>query len=363
MEFLRSLLEWLVSLLGPLVAPDWGALIRLLPIGALLLVAGYYAWVLWRYARAGRRRVGLPPRAEVPPAGIHLPGPSLAPFLISAAAAALFFSVALGGIALWVAAALFVAALLAWGREAFREYESLGDGHDNALVAAADAAQPAEPAGPPEGVHLPPPSLLPFLVSLGAAVLLFGAAIGASWLLLGAAMTALALVGWLVDAGREYRAVEAADASGHLVSPTPRRAPLGAIVAFSLLFVFVGGTQAGIFGGGAASPSPSPSGPACAPDETGVVTICAEKVAFLLPSIELPAGEPRKLRFVNYDVGIPHNVAIHEGTVDAVGKELFQGEIFNGADERTYTIVGLPAGEYVFVCTVHPNMVGSLSAK
>lgn len=90
----------MVSLIGPLVAPDWGALIKLIPIGVLALVAAFYGWVFFRYRRAGRRQIGMPPLpAAKPPAGIHLPGPSLAPFLISIAAAALFFSVAMGGAA------------------------------------------------------------------------------------------------------------------------------------------------------------------------------------------------------------------------------------------------------------------------
>ncbi len=128
MEFLRSLLEWVISLLGPFVSPDWGALIKLIPLGVLLLVVAFYGWVFWRFRRAGPRRIGMPIRKPQVPSGVHLPGPSLAPFLISAASAALFFSVALGGPALAVAGLLFVLALVAWGREAVREYDALGAG-------------------------------------------------------------------------------------------------------------------------------------------------------------------------------------------------------------------------------------------
>ena len=41
MDALRSLLEWVVSLIGPFVAPDWAALIKLIPIGILGIVAAY----------------------------------------------------------------------------------------------------------------------------------------------------------------------------------------------------------------------------------------------------------------------------------------------------------------------------------
>ena len=358
MEFLRSLLEWVISLLGPFVAPDWGALIKLIPLGVLLLVVGFYAWVFWRFRRAGPRRVGMPIRKPQVPAGIHLPGPSLAPFLISAASAALFFSVALGGAALALSGLLFVAALVAWGREAVREYDALGAGSALALHVD-DAAVAVAPSGPPEGVHLPPPSLLPLLVSAGAAVMLFGVAIGLQFALLGTLMTALALIGWLVDAGREYRATADADTTGHLVNPTPRNTPKVAIALFSLAFLFFAGSQAGIIGDGEASPSPSDGAVACAEGGTATVTICAQLVAYETASITVPAGAPFTIRFVNKDAGIPHNVAIHEES--GTGPEIYQGEIFNGVDERTYDVPALTAGKtYVFVCTVHPNMLGAI---
>lgn len=358
MEFLRSLLVWVISLLGPFVAPDWGALIKLIPLGVLLLVVGFYGWVFWRFRRAGPRRVGMPIRKPVVPTGIHLPGPSLAPFLISAASATLFFSVALGGAALAVSALLFVLALIAWGREAVREYDALGAG--SALALPADHIQePTAPSGPPEGVHLPPPSLLPLLVSAGAAVMLFGVAVGLQFALLGILMTALALIGWLYDAGREYRATAEADTSGHLVNPTPRKTPRFAIALFSLVFILFAGSKAGVIGGSGASPSPSGGPVACAEGGTATVTICAKLVAYETASITVPAGKPFTIHFVNKDAGIPHNVAIHEES--GTGPEVFQGEIFNGVDERTYTVPALTAGKtYVFVCTVHPNMLGAI---
>ena len=358
MEFLRSLLEWVISLLGPFVSPDWGALIKLIPLGVLLLVVAFYGWVFWRFRRAGPRRIGMPIRKPQVPSGIHLPGPSLAPFLISAASAALFFSVALGGPALAVAGLLFVLALVAWGREAVREYDALGAGSAMALRAD-DAAATTAPSGPPEGVHLPPPSLLPLLVSAGAAVMLFGVAVGLEFALLGTLMTALALIGWLLDAGREYRATAEADTTGHLVNPTPRKTPTVAIALFSMLFLFFAGSQAGVIGGSGASPSPSGEPVACAEGGTATVTICAQLIAFETTSITVPAGAPFTMLFVNKDEGIPHNVAIHEET--GTGPEVYQGEIFNGIDERTYDVPALTAGKtYVYICTVHPNMLGAI---
>jgi hypothetical protein len=38
-------------------------------------------------------------------------------------------------------------------------------------------------------------------------------------------------------------------------------------------------------------------------------------------------------------------------------------EIFNGVAERTYDVPALDAGAYGFICSVHPNMAGTLTAQ
>jgi plastocyanin len=75
----------------------------------------------------------------------------------------------------------------------------------------------------------------------------------------------------------------------------------------------------------------------------------------------VPAGEPFPIVFANDDAGVPHNVAIHEGS--PTGPEIWKGEIFNGVETRTYDVPALPAGAYGFICTVHPNMAGTLTAE
>ena len=37
--------------------------------------------------------------------------------------------------------------------------------------------------------------------------------------------------------------------------------------------------------------------------------------------------------------------------------------IFNGVETRTYDVPALDAGAYAFVCTVHPTMIGTLTAQ
>ena len=127
--------------------------------------------------------------------------------------------------------------------------------------------------------------------------------------------------------------------------------------------------------GGSATPAPSaaPSGePSAAPSgdpgasqdpggEAVVLDIAALNVAFDKTELEAPADTPFKINFDNKDGGIPHNVAIHKDT--PTGAEVWKGEIFNGAAVKVYDVPALPAGTYGFVCSVHPNMTGTLIVK
>ena len=93
------------------------------------------------------------------------------------------------------------------------------------------------------------------------------------------------------------------------------------------------------------------------------VAIVAEGVKYTAASVEAPADAPFSMSFENRDAGIPHNVAIHVGGPGCVGAELWKGAIFAGVATQTYDVPALAAGSYVFVCTVHPNMVGTLTVR
>ncbi len=113
-------------------------------------------------------------------------------------------------------------------------------------------------------------------------------------------------------------------------------------------------------------PTSEPSaGASAAPSEgTGgaggvVLDISAQNIAFDTDTLEAPADTPFQIRFTNNDAGVPHNVEIR----DAMSMSLWMGEIFNGVETRVYDVPALPAGTYVFICTVHPNMVGELIVR
>ena len=53
---------------------------------------------------------------------------------------------------------------------------------------------------------------------------------------------------------------------------------------------------------------------------------------------------------------MPHNVNVK----DSSGASKFKGDIVTGPKEVDYQVSALSAGDYTFVCDVHPNMTGTL---
>ena len=92
-----------------------------------------------------------------------------------------------------------------------------------------------------------------------------------------------------------------------------------------------------------------------------VVQISALGIKYEQTSVTVKAATSFQIVFDNKDAGVPHNVSIHQGS--ATGAELFKGVIFNGVGTQTYTVPPLDAGAYAFVCTVHPTMIGTLTAQ
>jgi plastocyanin len=370
---IEELWSGIISFSQQYVVPDWGSLIALLPVFLLIPVVLYVTWTMYRYATAAPTRRGkrrLPPAA---PAGIHMPGPSFAPVLGALGAFFLVFGFVVGGLWMAIGGIILAVTLLYWGREALRDYD-----HMPAAAATEQSAPvgmlPARAGTPPPGVHIPPPSFRPILLSLSMTMLVAGLIIGGWALAFGVIALALTLVGWLRDSRAEYRAVAAADTTGHLdlggapAWPKATFAALAVLVAIGLLFTSgllpnsrSGGAAAGATtapgagGGTTGGVTPASTGPSL-PAADAVVT--AEGTAFTTPVVTVPAGKAFTIAFDNRDQA-PHNVSIS----DAAGKQVFKGEIVTGPKVTVYDVPAIQAGTYPFVCSVHPNMTGSITAQ
>ncbi len=124
-----------------------------------------------------------------------------------------------------------------------------------------------------------------------------------------------------------------------------------------------GGPAAGASGAPSAAASGQPSGaaaggPTPVPGSGGgeAVVIEAHNIAFTTPEVQAPADTPFTIDFRNEDAGTPHNVEIKDST----GAQKFMGQVVTGVTEAKYDVPALAAGTYAFVCTVHPNMTGTL---
>ena len=201
----------------------------------------------------------------------------------------------------------------------------------------------------PVGVHLPPPSLLPVGICAGAAIAFFGVAMNLPFLFVGAVLLGAAMVGWLIDSGREwYHQARGAELGA------PLRAPRLLVDAVAIAFFSIAIGASGLFSASAQGGSASPS---ASPEDLGHPTLSAKGVKFDLTKLAVKAGEVAELTFHNEDSGVPHNVAV----VASDGTKVFSGEKFAGDATVTYEIPALKEGaKYTFVCEVHTNMKGEI---
>ena len=364
---IEDLWSGLINFSAQFVIPDWGGLIQLLPVLLLIPVVLYITWTIYKFATAGPTRRGKRRLQPVAPEGVHMPGPSFAPFLGAFGAAVFVFGVIVGDIWLLVGFAVLAVTLLYWGREALRDYDAIPARTGEAVVV---GMLPAPAGTPPEGVHVPPPSFRPILAAIAMTVLVAGVIIGGWALFLGFIVLVITLLGWLWDSRKEYDAVEEADRTGHLdlggapAWPKATFAAIAVLVAFAVLFSSGllpnsgnGGTGAvaSPAPGGGAAPPPASAGPSLPAAD---VTLTAVNIDFDPKTLTVPATKPFTIAFDNQD-SAPHDVVIKDGS----GTAVFTGELVTGPKVVVYDVPALPAGSYTFSCTVHPNMTGSITAS
>jgi plastocyanin len=354
---LEDLWDGILELTARFVIPDWGGLIALLPVAIFAFVILVLVITIWRLARAAPPRRGKQRIEPRTPVGVHMPGPSWAPVFAAAGAFLLFLGLVFGGVTIVLGAIGLTIGLLYWLREGIAVYER-----------DVERTRPQLPAvahdGPPEGVHMPGPSFQPVLAALGAAFLLGGLVFGPWVLAAGTICLALALLGWLNDARKEFRNVVAADRTGHIVNePAPGWPKIVlSLMAVSLVAAVV--LDAGWLpprsatGGepgaspGAPGSSGEPGGSGGPPGGPGGIVIVAELVKFDKATLNVPAGEPFQLTLDNRDAGTPHDIDILAGE-----ETVFDMPDFPGAETQTFDVPAIDAGTYTFLCSIHPDLM------
>lgn len=215
---LNDIWTFILELVGQVIIPVWNDLIGYIPLliglGALAVIAGLaLAWR--RNMSLNRSRVPQPIPAGRKPEDMHLPGPSLWPFVAPVGLLLIVFAVALGPVeSLFTMALLGIGVVVAlggiagWYIDANREYVQVEAGAHGAPMLESGQEPPSWALQPPEGMHLPGPSAWPFLAPVGLFFAVAGLVFGAAMLIGGLVMAAIAVVGWLLDANRELDDVE-----------------------------------------------------------------------------------------------------------------------------------------------------------
>ena len=107
---------------------------------------------------------------------------------------------------------------------------------------------------------------------------------------------------------------------------------------------------------GASAAAPTPAAPAGNPSGEAV-TIVAKDLKFVQTAVAVKANAAFDIAFDNQE-GAPHNIAIS----DASGGTLFKGDVVSSS-KITYAVPALSAGTYGFICEVHPDMKGTITAQ
>jgi plastocyanin len=382
-EIMESLLTaWsaLLDFLSRIILPNWNDVLRWIPsllLGLVGLIVAILAVAWLRNRRVMASRM-IPVRREgSPPPGVHMPGGSKWPFVVPLGLAFVFAGFVfhpsrvsgaepsptvtdLVNLPLMlIGLAIAVVGAVGWYFDAGREWHHVEDPAWHPTASGAAWAEPTSRAVLPAGIHLPGPSPWPFLAPLGLGVLFFGLVFNPVFIVAGLLMGIVAAGGWYLDAGREYRAVEAGHPlDGSQVEPASRLpgALLAVYATIGVVAIIVAGMPAFV-----AWVNPSPTEAPAASLTPNQTVIASTVLGFAETTMTVPAGVELTIDFQNPDTGVQHNWSLYD---PADGAELFKGEIIVGPGNTTYTVPALEAGAYDYVCDIHPQtMTGTLTAQ
>lgn len=112
-----------------------------------------------------------------------------------------------------------------------------------------------------------------------------------------------------------------------------------------------------------ATPQPSGPPPSGAPPSSGppaAVNLTSVSIAqgFQPKELSIPADTAWSVNLTNADPSVPHNFSIRAANPD--GSDWEPGINADGGGSAVYQPPPLPAGDYTFYCSLHPNMTGTL---
>ena len=244
---LGEIWTFILEFIAQVILPTWNNLIQYIPLLLALLVLVSLAGLAWYWQRnmaANRPRVPRPLPAGRRPEDMHLPGPSVWPFVTPVGLLIIAFAVVFGVFdslanlaLLGLGASIAIVGILGWYLDANREYAQVEAGGHGQAIAARRAEPPRWSSQPPEGMHLPGPSAWPFLAPVGLFFMVAGLIFGPALIVGGLVMAAIAAIGWLLDAGRELDDIEAHGHPGQADRDPERAWPRRLIP----VYVFAGG--------------------------------------------------------------------------------------------------------------------------
>lgn len=361
-----------LGLVSQVVTPIWNELIQYIPLLLLFLMPAVVLLVLWMWRHNTSRNRSRVPR-RLPdgrtPEGLHLPSPSPWPLVGAAGGFFLFFSLVTGSQSgpnlLFLAIGLGIGglALVGWLWDARKEYDAVEAGDHHLVLAAETAGRAYSDGALPPGIHLPAPSAWPFFAPIGLFVAFVGLVLGPVLIVAGLLMAFIAMIGWLIDAGKEYRDVESGAHHDDPAARDPERIfpkllpPVYGIIAVLAILLTMAPwmltwlpktEQVAADAGDTPTTTPYVSA-------TSVVKFDENKIT-------VPADTPFTITFDNKQEGVDHNIDIFSDA--AKTQSIYDGEIITGPDTIDYALDPLTAGVYPFICKVHPvTMVGEIIVK
>ncbi|MBW3647111.1 MAG: cupredoxin domain-containing protein [Actinobacteria bacterium] len=131
------------------------------------------------------------------------------------------------------------------------------------------------------------------------------------------------------------------------------------LLALALTAPFVGMLSACGGSGGAGRGSSSGSGDTAGSADAPVteVTVTSPATIFDITTIFVPVGQPVTITYRNDDEGVPHNIHVTGSGLDE------KTTLKPGPDVQSLTATFPQAGDYDYICDVHPDsMTGVVKA-